>query len=527
MSDPRLPAIPDIHGHAKGEHKPFADERPIPYHARLIFLWFYHAANRRSPRFVMVSDHVNYLTFEDPAAVSLVRRALKLALAGDLYGASETAKVDMHHAKVVSDAMRAGMRFSIGAEMDNDPRSRPDAQNVIDAMKPDGVIRSIHFLPIKHPDTGEEWMWPFDNPEFKHVFEKVGIEETWQLYADLMVDAVKTLPGDILGHLHVPGKFGHWPADSSLEQHEDRILDACAERGMGIEINTRVFYRSSDPDVHAKHIEIYRRLLRKCVERDLPIAIGSDAHSPKDQGAGIDKILPLLDEADINEIVFPINGTLARVALRADRPIKSRPSTVIQPARQIIPSELDAESAGSDSSALQEAPPAPTVAPPPAPVAAPRPIEQAEIVAEPEEAVAPEATVAPESTAMPETEPDIVPEAAKKTKAPVTKAPITKPKAKAPAKTAEEKPVTAKTATVQKPATKKTPAQKPATKALAAKATAKPAVKKPAAKTAASKTPASKAPAKTSTAKAPAKKVTAKKPVVKKKTPSTSSKALH
>ena len=73
--------------------------------------------------------------------------------------------------------MRAGMRFSIGAEVDNDPRSRPDAQNVIDAMKPDGIIRSIHFLPIKHPDTGDEFMWPFDNPEFSTSSKKSALKK--------------------------------------------------------------------------------------------------------------------------------------------------------------------------------------------------------------------------------------------------------------------------------------------------------------------------------------------------------------
>ena len=88
--DPRIAALPDIHGHAKGEHKPFAEERPIPYTARMLFLWFFHACRRGSPRFLMVADHMNYLTFEDPAAVNLVRRALKLAAAGDLYGAAET-----------------------------------------------------------------------------------------------------------------------------------------------------------------------------------------------------------------------------------------------------------------------------------------------------------------------------------------------------------------------------------------------------------------------------------------------------
>lgn len=526
MSDPRLPAIPDIHGHAKGEHKRFAEERPIPYHARLIFLWFYHAANRRSPRFVMISDHVNYLTFEDPAAVALVRRALKLALAGDLYGASETAKVDMHHAKVVSEAMRAGMRFSIGAEVDNDPRSRPDAQNVIDAMKPDGIIRSVHFLPITHPDTGEEWMWPFDNPEFKQFFEIVGVEETWQLYADLMVDAVKTLPGDILGHLHVPGKFGHWPEESILEGHENRILDACAERGMGIEINTRVFYRSSDPAVHARHLELYRRLLRKCVERDLPIAIGSDAHSPRDQGAGIEKVLPLLDELDINEIVFPINGTLARVALRGDRPIKSRPSVVIQPARQAIAMEQDADSVGESAAtaeALATAPPATGTVTVAAPVAA---------TPQPEPAVAAVSAAAhTQVLAVAETEVQVS-ESVPAVAATISKAPAKKAKPAAKPDETKQDAVILKPAAA-KPTTADVPAPKVATAKAkpAAEAAKKPAVKKPAAKAApksspsevaskpkAAAAPKKKAPAKSAaSASAPAKTAPKKSPIAKKK----------
>ena len=153
--DPRLYAIPDTHGHAKGEHKPYVEERPLPLTARMLFLWFYHACRRGFPRFLMVADHMNYLTFEDPAAVNLVRRALKLAQAGDLYGAAETANVDVGHAAVVSEGLRRGMRYSIGAEVDNDPRSRPDAQNIVDAMRPDGIIRSVHFLPITHPVHGD------------------------------------------------------------------------------------------------------------------------------------------------------------------------------------------------------------------------------------------------------------------------------------------------------------------------------------------------------------------------------------
>ena len=285
----------------------------------MLFLWFYHACRRGSPRFLMVADHVNYLTFEDPGAVNTVRRALKLAHAGDLHGAAETAGVDLPHASAVSDGLRRGMRFSIGAEVDNDPRARPDAQNIVDAMRPDGIIRTVHFVSIEHPEKGADWAWPFDNEEFAHLYDVVGTERLWELYVHKLIDDVEKLPGHIVGHFYSPASFGHWPAQKTLEQYEDRLLDACHARGLAVEINTRFLYRDNSDELKRKYMDANARLIRKAKARGVGIAIGSDAHSPKDQGNGFDVVLKLLDDAKINEIVFPVAGRLARVALRATR----------------------------------------------------------------------------------------------------------------------------------------------------------------------------------------------------------------
>jgi len=330
-NDPRLHAIPDIHGHAKGEHKAFSDERPIPLSARMLFLWFYHACKRGWPRFLMVTDHMNYLTFEDPAAINLVRRALKLAQAGDLYGAAETASVEVGQAAIVSEGLRRGMRYSIGAEVDNDPRSRPDAQNIVDAMKPDGTIRSVHFLTIDHPVHGPNWNWPFDNPEFADVFEVVGAAKTWELYMATLLDAIERLSGNILGHFYVPALFGHWPDDATLDTYENRLIDACEARGMAIEFNTRFLYRDHTDEEKARYLAAHRRLLTKCKAKKVGIAIGSDAHSPKDQGGAFETVLRLLDECEINELVFPIAGRLARVALRVERRVEPVPGPAAPP----------------------------------------------------------------------------------------------------------------------------------------------------------------------------------------------------
>jgi HisJ family histidinol phosphate phosphatase len=319
MTDPRIAAIPDVHGHAKGEHRPFTEERPLAYSARMLFLWFYHACRRASPRFLMVADHANYLTFEDPGAVATVRRALKLAQAGDLIGAAETAGVDVPHAQVVSEGLRRGMRFAIGAEMDNDPRSRPDAQNIVDALRPDGIIRSVHFVPIHHPEKGADWPWAFDSEEFRELYESISTETLWELYTVKLFDDLEKLPTHIAGHFYVPATLGRWPSQKTLEPYEDRLLDICHQQGIAVEINTRFLYRDHPEEHKQKYLEANARLIHKAKARGVGLGIGSDAHSPKDQGNAFDVILGVLDDAHINELVFPVGGRLARVALRATR----------------------------------------------------------------------------------------------------------------------------------------------------------------------------------------------------------------
>ena len=138
MKDPRIAAIPDIHGHAKGEHKPYAEERPIPYSARMLFLWFYP---RLPARLAPLPDGRRPHELLDvrgsgrgqsgPPRAQARRGGRPLRRGRDRRGRARP------RGRRLRGAAR-GMRYSIGAEVDNDPRSRPDAQNIVDAMRPDG-----------------------------------------------------------------------------------------------------------------------------------------------------------------------------------------------------------------------------------------------------------------------------------------------------------------------------------------------------------------------------------------------------
>ncbi len=513
--DPRLSAIPDIHGHAKGEHKPYTEERPLPLTARMLFLWFYHACRRGFPRYLMVTDHINYLTFEDPASVNLVRRALKLAQAGDLYGAAETANVDVGHAQVVSEGLRRGMRYSIGAEVDNDPRARPDAQNIVDAMRPDGLIRSVHFIPIDHPVHGANWNWAFDNPEFASMYEHVGTEKTWEGYMTVLLDAIERLPGNIVGHFYVPAVFGHWPDDATLERYEDQMLDAAAARGMAVEFNTRFLYRDASDEQKQRYLDANRRLLRKAKERGLGIAIGSDAHSPKDQSGAFDVVLDVLDELEINEIVFPLAGRMARVALRYVKPAEPEPPPAPEP--EPVPV----------AAARVEPPPAVAVEPAaePTPVAA-KPVRKARPSAS---SARPKETLPDRADARHADEPPVA-------EAPAAEAPAAEAPAAEPPLDAAAPPAPAPTPAAAEPIAKAPPARRPPAPKKAApeapkpvphppaKPAAKPvakAVVKPAAKAAAKPVKPAKTPAKSSKVAAkPAPKVAAKsKSAAKKSAP--------
>ncbi len=88
------------------------------------------------------------------------------------------------------------------------------------------------------------------------------------------------------------------------------MLDVAHRRGLAVELNTRFLYRDHPEDRKKKYLEANARLVRKAKARGVGIAVGSDAHSPKDQGNAFGLMLKLLDDARINEVVFPRRGTI-------------------------------------------------------------------------------------------------------------------------------------------------------------------------------------------------------------------------
>jgi hypothetical protein len=339
-------------------------------------------------------------------------------------------------------------------------------------MRPDAMIRSVHFLTIEHPTAGPNYSWNFDNPEFIALYDHIGTERTWQLYIEALLKAIDEQPAQIIGHFFVPGIFGHWPERATLEKYEDQIVTTAKDKGMAIEFNTRFLYRDHTPEEKQRYLDANKRLMRKCRDAGVFIAVGSDAHSPRDQGGAFDIVLDVLDALDVNEIAFPIGGRMARVALRVVQPEpppapvpekRPRAASTRKTATPARPPERKSAKAAAKPAAAKPAPVKPATAKPAAvKPAAVKPAAAKPAVAKPAAAKAP-----PKAAKAKKPAPVVKKPAVKKAEKPAAKRPAAAKKPAPPPKRAK---APAKKVAVKKPVAKKaapkraTPAKKVSSK---------------------------------------------------------------
>lgn len=168
-----------------------------------------------------------------------------------------------------------------GIEADYYEGCEPFLREWLPSQSFDFVLGSVHF--IDH--------WGFDNPEHRHVWDSVDIQETWREYFALIGRLAESGLFDAVGHLDLPKKFGFRPSERDLAEMARPAMDKIAKSGMGLEINASGLRKPVG--------EIYpsEPLLTLARERDIPICFGSDAHSPGEVGDGFEAALDMARQA--------------------------------------------------------------------------------------------------------------------------------------------------------------------------------------------------------------------------------------
>lgn len=137
----------------------------------------------------------------------------------------------------------------------------------------DLVLGSLH--------TGPFWTLTPDDPAATPAF----IESMWRTYFQHMTDLARSGLYDICAHFDLVKRRACRPSPSCLREMVLPALDAVAESGMAIELNTSGLIHD------AKEIYPSFPILTWMAERDIPVTFGSDAHRPEDVARHFDQAL--------------------------------------------------------------------------------------------------------------------------------------------------------------------------------------------------------------------------------------------
>jgi histidinol-phosphatase (PHP family) len=106
-----------------------------------------------------------------------------------------------------------------------------------------------------------------------------GIDRLWETYWDHMENLIREGGVQVIGHIDVLRKFGRFMPHQSQAERAESLLRLIRENDMTLEVNTGGIDRASDHEPYPS-----REILKLASDVGVDIALGSDAHAPKDVG---------------------------------------------------------------------------------------------------------------------------------------------------------------------------------------------------------------------------------------------------
>jgi len=186
-----------------------------------------------------------------------------------------------------AEAEASGLIIRLGIEIDFFPETIEGTKATLAPYPFDFLIGSVHFMNDFPIDSGAHHWVPLTSE---------GVNAVWRGYWGRLRELAESGCCDFIGHLDLPKKYGYLPtADLTAEVHA--ALDAIAAADLAIEINTAGWQRPIE--------EAYPSpaLLRAARERDIPLLINADAHTPADADADFPRARALAREAGYTELV--------------------------------------------------------------------------------------------------------------------------------------------------------------------------------------------------------------------------------
>lgn len=150
------------------------------------------------------------------------------------------------------------------------------------------VLGSVHFIDD----------WAFDNPHEVEEWGRRDVDDAWRDYFALWMEAVSSELFDVMAHVDLVKKFGHFPSFDARELYEE-AANAAASAGVVIEVSTA--------GLRKPVAQLYpgAELLAAFQAAGVPATAGSDAHAPAEVGYEIPTAYDALRAAGYRSVVFP------------------------------------------------------------------------------------------------------------------------------------------------------------------------------------------------------------------------------
>jgi len=175
------------------------------------------------------------------------------------------------------------MKILTGMEFDFMPGSEPFLSRLLDTVQLDYVIGSIHYIPL-----GQELVKVWDLPRLN---EQLVLDSYFRALRELLTSNLF----DAVGHADTLLRA---VPESVLFHRLDQVLPLFAGRRISYELNASglrksIYNPESCTEQAAGDSYPSRRAVSALLAAGASFTIGSDAHDPRDVGAGI---IPLLEE---------------------------------------------------------------------------------------------------------------------------------------------------------------------------------------------------------------------------------------
>ncbi len=201
---------------------------------------------------------------------------------------AQHARVDMDsYVEVVQAVKAAGLPVVLGMEVDYYPGRMDEVAGLLEGYPFDVLLGSVHWLGAWRFDV-------LDDPQVMAEWDLRDVDAVWDEYTRAMEELAASGVCDVFAHPDLVKIARRVPA--MPDEFYDRLVEAAVVSGMAAEVSSAGWRKPVGEQYPAVP------LLRRYVERGVPLTTASDAHGLPDVAHATDDLRALLDRAGVSTL---------------------------------------------------------------------------------------------------------------------------------------------------------------------------------------------------------------------------------